>query len=129
LVNPQGVFLLGRGEGVISKRNHSEKSSGKIRTHQKEAENERSQNSYFWGPVHGARPGEIAANATQSFEVALAKVCPAAEGIIANLRTISVPPAEIEVEFSIKLSAGAGAFIASAGDEGHYRVHLKWQRE
>jgi Trypsin-co-occurring domain 1 len=59
----------------------------------------------------------------------LAKVRPAAEGIIANLRSISVPPAEIEVEFSIKLSAGAGAFIASAGGEAHYRIHLKWQRE
>jgi hypothetical protein len=58
----------------------------------------------------------------------LAKVRPAAEGIIANLRSISVPPAEIEVEFSIKLSAGAGAFIASAGGEAHYRVQLKWQR-
>jgi hypothetical protein len=81
------------------------------------------------GPVRAARPGEIAAKATQSFEAALAKVRPAAEGIIANLRSISVPPAEIEVEFSIKLSAGAGAFIASAGGEAHYRVHLKWQRE
>jgi hypothetical protein len=37
------------------------------------------------GPVRAARPGEIAAKATQSFEAALAKVRPAAEGIIANL--------------------------------------------
>ena len=56
-------------------------------------------------------------------------MCPAAEGIIANLRTISVPSAKMEMEFSIKLSAGAEAFIASAGGEAHYRVHLKWQRE
>jgi hypothetical protein len=81
------------------------------------------------GPVRAARPGEVAAKAMQSFEAALAKVRPAAEGIIANLRSIGVPPAEIEVEFSIKLSAGAGAFIASAGGEANYRVHLKWQWE
>ncbi len=80
-------------------------------------------------PGRAACPSEIAGKATQSFEAALEKVRPAAEGIIANLRTISIPPAEIEVEFSIKLSAGAGAFIASAGGEAHYRVHLKWQRE
>jgi hypothetical protein len=80
------------------------------------------------GPVRAARTGEVAAKATQSFEAALARVRPAAEGIIANLRSISVPPAEIEVEFSIKLSAAAGAFIASAVGEAHYRIHLKWQR-
>jgi Trypsin-co-occurring domain 1 len=58
------------------------------------------------GPVHAACTGEIAAKATQSFEAALAEVRLAAEGIIANLPTISVLSAEIEVAFSIKLSAG-----------------------
>jgi hypothetical protein len=46
------------------------------------------------GPGRAARPGEIAAKTTQSFEAALAKVRPAAEGIIADLRSISMPPAE-----------------------------------
>jgi hypothetical protein len=48
------------------------------------------------GPGRAARPGEMTAKATRSFEAALAKVRPAAEGIIANLSTISVSPAEIE---------------------------------
>jgi hypothetical protein len=37
LVNPQGIFLLGGGEAVISQRARFEKSSGKIRTHQYES--------------------------------------------------------------------------------------------
>lgn len=81
------------------------------------------------GMVKAARPGEIAAKATQTFEAALEKVKPAAAAIISKLRDLADPPDEMEVEFGLKLSADAGAFLASAGAEANYTVTLTWKRE
>jgi len=81
------------------------------------------------GVVKAARPGEIAAKATQTFEAALEKVKPAAAAIISKLRDLADPPDEMEVEFGLKLSADAGAFLASAGAEANYTVTLTWKRE
>ncbi len=33
------------------------------------------------------------------------------------------------MEFGLKLSAEAGAFVASVGGEAHYKVTLKWRGE
>ncbi len=78
------------------------------------------------GIVPAARPGEIAAKATQSFEEALEQVKPAANAIITKLRSLSDTPDEVEVQFGLKLSAEAGAIVASAGIEANYTVTLKW---
>ena len=80
------------------------------------------------GTVRVARPGEIAEKARASFEEAVGQVRPAAESIIAKLRDLSDPPDQIEVEFGLKLSAQAGAFIAAAGVEGTYRGKMTWKR-
>jgi len=80
------------------------------------------------GLVRAARPGEIVAKAQQSFEDALDQVKPAASAIIAKLRNLHDGPDEISVEFGIKLSAEAGAFIAAAGIEANYKVALKWSK-
>jgi len=80
------------------------------------------------GVVKAARPGEIADKAQDTFEDALDKIKPAAQAIIDKLRALSDAPDEIEVEFGIKLSAEAGAFIASAGVEANYTVTLKWTK-
>ena len=81
------------------------------------------------GVVRAARPGEIAARAGQTLEDALEKIKPAAQAIIANLRGLHDAPDEVGVEFGIKLSAAAGAFIASAGVEANYKVTLKWAKK
>src|SRR5690348_12288935 len=67
--------------------------------------------------------------ATQTFDQALERVKPAAQKIIAKLRSLTEPPDEIVVEFGIKLGAKAGALIASADAEANYTVHLTWRRE
>ncbi len=78
--------------------------------------------------VPASRGGETVAKAQQTFEAALDKVRPAASAIIAKLRALHDPPDEIEVEFGLKMSAEAGAFIAAAGVEANYKVTLTWKR-
>ncbi|HEY4720596.1 MAG TPA: CU044_2847 family protein [Anaerolineae bacterium] len=81
------------------------------------------------GVVKAARPGEIAEKAEETREDALSKIKPAAQSIIAQLRGLHDEPDEIGVEFGIKLSAAAGAFIASAGVEANYKMTLKWAKK
>ena len=78
------------------------------------------------GVVKATRPGEVVAKAKETLEEALDKIKPASEAIITRLRGLRDAPDEIGVEFGIKLSAEAGAFIASAGVEANYKVTLKW---
>lgn len=77
------------------------------------------------GAYRAARPGEVVAKAKETLEEALDKIKPASETIITKLRGLHDAPDEIGVEFGIKLSAEAGAFIASAGVEANYKVTLK----
>src|SRR3990170_7169368 len=81
------------------------------------------------GVVKAVRPGEVVAKAKETLEDALDKIQPAAHAIITKLRELPDAPDEIGVEFGIKLSAEAGAFIASAGVEANYKVTLKWAKQ
>lgn len=76
-----------------------------------------------------ARLGEIAAQAGQTLEDALDKIKPAAQAIVATLRDLHDAPDEVGVEFSVKLTAAAGAVIASASAEANYKVTLKWTKK
>ncbi len=80
------------------------------------------------GLVPASRGGETVAKAQQTFEAALDKVRPAAGAIITKLRALHDPPDEVEVEFGLKMSAEAGAFVAAAGVEANYKVTLTWKR-
>ena len=75
------------------------------------------------------RPGEVAEKAKATFEDAFDKIKPAADLIVAKLRNLHDAPDEIGVEFGVKLSAEAGAFVASAGAEANYKVTLKWTKK
>ncbi|HEY8201058.1 MAG TPA: CU044_2847 family protein [Actinomycetota bacterium] len=78
------------------------------------------------GVVRAARPGEIAEKATQTFEAALSKIKPMAEAIFTTLKDLAQCPEQIQVEFGVKITANAGAVLASAGVEGNYKVTLTW---
>ena len=78
--------------------------------------------------VRAARPSEVVTRVQQTFEEALDKVKPAASIIIQKLRSLHDSPDEIEVEFGLKLTAEAGAVVASAGVEANYKITLKWQK-
>ena len=79
--------------------------------------------------VRAARSGDVIEKAKQTLDDALDKVTPAAQLVISKLRGLHDEPDEIEVEFGIKLSAAAGAFIASAGVEANYNVTLTWTKK
>src|SRR5688572_14357275 len=81
------------------------------------------------GLVKASRAGELIVKAQQSLEKALENVQPAAQAVIQQLRKLSDSPDEIEVTFGLKLSADAGAVLASAGTEANYTVTLKWIKE
>jgi hypothetical protein len=78
--------------------------------------------------VRGIRPSDAAEKAQVLFEEALEKIKPAAGAIVSKLRDLTEPPQQVGLEFGIKLSAAAGAFIASAGSEANFKVTLSWTR-
>lgn len=69
----------------------------------------------------------LAERTDKTFEEATSAVTPAAESLIAQLRSISNPPAEIVIEFSVQLSAQTGAFIASASAAANFKVSMTWR--
>jgi len=75
--------------------------------------------------TRSARPVEVAATAAETFEQAVAGVAPAARALVSKLRS-TAEPSEIELEFSLKVSADAGVIIARTGGEANFRVLLKW---
>lgn len=75
------------------------------------------------------REDELMQKAHLTFEAALEKVKPIAGIIVDKLRSMNQPADEVEVKFGIKMSAAAGAVIASASVEGNYEITLKWKQE
>ena len=79
--------------------------------------------------MRSATPGELAERAKFTFEAALEKIRPVADVIISKLRALGDSPNEVAVNFGIKLTAEAGAIIASDGAEANYNVTLTWKKE
>lgn len=78
--------------------------------------------------TRGGRAGQLAVEASETFESALARVQPAAVALVDRLRALAEAPEEIEVEFGIQLSAEVGAFVAKAAGDANFRVALRWRR-
>lgn len=81
------------------------------------------------GGLIKASVGDTIAKAQQTLEKSLEKVKPAAQFVIQKLRELHDAPDEVQVSFGLKLSAEAGAVLASGGVEANYIVTLKWSRE
>ena len=75
----------------------------------------------------GKERPSVAEQADKTFEEATATVAPAAASLIAQLRSISNPPAEIGIEFGVQLSAQTGAFIASVAAGANFKVTMTWR--
>ncbi len=75
-----------------------------------------------------ARPPAVVEKAQVTYEQALDRVRPAAESIVARMRSLGEPPDEVEVQFGLKMSAEFGAFVASANAEVNYVIRLVWRR-
>jgi hypothetical protein len=81
------------------------------------------------GVVKASRSDGVIDKAHQTLEKSLEKVKPAAQVVIQKLRELHEAPDEIQVSFGLKLSAEAGAVLASGGIEANYTVTLKWVKE
>jgi hypothetical protein len=68
----------------------------------------------------------LAERTDKTFEEATTAVTPAAASLIAQLRWISNPPAEIGTEFGVQLSAQTGAFVASAAAAANFKASMSW---
>jgi hypothetical protein len=66
--------------------------------------------------------------AQQTFEAAIARVQPAAQALIGQLRRLTDAPDEVGVEFGLELNAEVGAFIAAASTAANFKVSLIWRR-
>jgi len=83
--------------------------------------------------TRGLHPGKAAAlageHARRTFEEAVATIQPAAESLVAGLRTFVDRPDDVQVEFGVGMHAEAGAFIASAGTDANFKITLTWRRQ
>jgi len=81
------------------------------------------------GPVtRGLSGGAIAERAQQTFEEAIARVQPAIQAVVAQLRSSTESPAEVHVQFGIDLHVQAGAVITAASTTANFTVALTWRR-
>ena len=66
------------------------------------------------GPVtRGLGSAAIAERAQQTFEEAIARVQPALQAVIAQVRSVTESPDEVQVQFGIGLHVQAGAVITA----------------
>jgi Trypsin-co-occurring domain 1 len=81
------------------------------------------------GPVtRGLGGAAVAARAEQTFEEAIARVRPAVQAVVAQLRSAAEAPDEVHVEFGIDLRVQAGAVITAASTTANFTVALTWRR-
>ncbi|WP_369276034.1 CU044_2847 family protein [Streptomyces sp. R11] len=74
------------------------------------------------------QPGEPAGRAVASFQRALDPLRPAVGVVLEKLTSLAVPPEEVQVEFSVKLTGKAGAVFAASSAEGQFKVAVTWRR-
>jgi hypothetical protein len=75
----------------------------------------------------GIKKGVI--EVSQSFEQALDQVIPVAKAAFNRIRNgLPTPADEVEIKFGIKLTAEAGAIIASVGGEVNLEITLTWKQ-
>ena len=73
--------------------------------------------------------GQQVVQAKQSFETALGHVMPVASAALKRIRTgLNTPADEVELKFGVKLTAEAGAIIASVGGEVNFEITLRWKQ-
>lgn len=66
---------------------------------------------------------------TEPFEEVVAGLGPITRALISQVHSIADSPSEIEIEFSVKLSAEAKLIIARTAGEANFRVALRWSHQ
>jgi hypothetical protein len=79
--------------------------------------------------VRGARPGELAKQATETFEQAAENARKAALVVLEKVRGLHDSPDEVEITFGLKASGELGSIVvAKASAEASYSVKLTWKK-
>ena len=76
----------------------------------------------------GIDGGGMVEQAEHSFQEAIARIRPAAQTLVTQLRSIADAPDEMLIRFGLDLHAKAGAFIAEAGADANFVIELSWHR-
>ena len=76
-----------------------------------------------------ASPGEAIARAQVTFEEALAGITPVAEAVFAQVRELTKEPAQVAVEFGLKLTGQTSFILASASVEANLVITMTWQND
>jgi hypothetical protein len=79
------------------------------------------------GEERAARWDGVIEKVDQEFDMALKRIQPAVRLITESLNDFNNPD-EITVEFGIKMSAKAGAVIASADAEANFTIKISWKK-
>jgi hypothetical protein len=62
----------------------------------------------------------------EPLEQVMAGLGPVTQALISQVRTMTDTPAEVELEFAVKLTAEAKVVIVRAAGEANFRVALRW---
>lgn len=79
------------------------------------------------GPVKAGRVGDRVRDAAASLQELMEPVTETAEALLGHLSRAK--PAELEIEFGVSLSAGAGAVITKTALSGNIKVKMKWRQD
>lgn len=80
------------------------------------------------GIERASRDGDRVLRAAVNLDGALEQVRTLANAALEKLRGLAERPAEIEVEFGLRLNAETGVVIARTQAEGHVQVRLTWHK-
>jgi hypothetical protein len=73
-------------------------------------------------------PAQMAERSAVAVQSAMSTIHQMARRVIATMQAVGEPPAEVAVEFGIKVDAAAGALIARTSGEASLQVKLTWRR-
>jgi hypothetical protein len=71
-------------------------------------------------------PQQVIEHAAGSFEEALARIKPVAEGVIKQFADVVHGTNSVKLKFGIKFTAQAGAIIAAVGSEANFEIEVQW---
>ena len=71
-------------------------------------------------------PADLAEQSRKALDSAMSTIHAVAQRVTATIDAISDRPSTVEVDFGLKLTAGAGALIASASTEASFIVKMTW---
>lgn len=82
------------------------------------------------GFLRAGDAGDAAHPAQGTFDASVESVRRSAELLVSKLRSLSAPPDELEISFSLKASSEAASLVVGkAGSDANFGVLLRWRSE